>query len=307
MTVPEQDRSVGRYSVLRRLGVGGTSVVYRAYDPTLDRNVALKLIAPWGDSRSFKRLQREARAMAQLQHPNVAVVHEVGIHRERCFIAMELVEGQTAKHWATETARPWSEIVRVYLQAGRGLLAAHRAGLVHRDFKPNNVLVGDDGRVRVVDFGLARPAAYDPSGDLILPADTSPGLILEADGSQVASADDTQPSDLTGHGIISGTPAYMAPEQHAGETATPQSDQFAFAVSLWEALYRQRPFPGRTAFAVANAIANGELTPPPERSRVPIWVERLMRQSLSHDPDARFDSMGSLLAAFLFTWRVFYT
>jgi serine/threonine protein kinase len=282
------------------------SVVYRAYDPSLDRHIALKLIAPWEDTSAFARLQREARAMAQLQHPNVAMVHEVGEHQDRCFIAMELIEGQTAKNWAAETARPWSEIVRIYLQAGRGLLAAHRAGLVHRDFKPNNVLVGDDGRVRVVDFGLARPVAYDPSGDLLLPADTSPGAYVVTPRDEVL-ADDTQPSDVTATGIISGTPAYMAPEQHAGNTVSPQSDQFSFAVSLWEALYRQRPFPGRTAFAVAHAIADGNISPPPHRSRVPHWVEQILRRSLSTDPDERFDSMGSMLAAFLFTWRVLYT
>ena len=282
------------------------SVVYRAYDPSLDRNVALKLIAPWEDDGTYARLEREARSMAQLQHPNVAMIHEVGFHEGRCYIAMELVEGQTAKHWVAETARPWSEVLRVYLQAGRGLLAAHRAGFVHRDFKPTNVLVGDDRRVRVVDFGLARPVVYDSSGDLLLPGETNPEMMLPADDDD-RPADDTQPSDVTKTGIISGTPAYMAPEAHAGEIATPLSDQFAFSVSLWEALYRQRPFAGRTAFAVAHAIAEGDISAPPHRSRVPSWIEQLLRRGLSVDPNDRFDSMGAMLAAFLFTWRVFYT
>ena len=157
--VNERDRTVGRYRLLRKIGSGGMSDVFLGFDRELDRNVAVKLMAPWQDDKSFRRMQREARAMAQLNHPNVVSVYEVGEHDGRCYIAMELVEGPTIDAWVEEAARPWSEVVRVFLQAGRGLAAAHRAGMVHRDFKPSNVMIGMDHRARVMEKMQARSLA----------------------------------------------------------------------------------------------------------------------------------------------------
>ena len=277
---------IGRYSILRRIGAGGMAVVYRAFDPELDRQVALKLLDPerFGpDDRVATRLLREARAIARVTHPNVFAVYDV--------------EGQPLSTWANEIARPWTEIVRMFIQAGRGLVAAHEAGLVHRDFKPHNVLVGDDGRARVLDFGLARPAPLGTDDDF-LPADTqvdlpSVGEIIEDDDSV----------NVTTTGIITGTPAYMAPEQHLGRAATEASDQFAYCVALWEALYQRRPFEGRTAFAIADAIIENRLSPVPKRTRVPGWLHALLVKGLSVDPADRHSSMRSLLASIVFTSR----
>ncbi len=305
MGVPDEDRSVGRYRVLRRIGSGGMSVVYRAYDPSLDRHVALKILPPWEDDSAFARLEREARAMAQLAHPHVAAIYETGRHGRRSFIAMELIEGPTLSDWVDETARPWTEVMRAYLQAGRGLAAAHRAGLVHRDFKPSNVLIGDDGRVRVVDFGLARPTVLgDALDETILPPDSHAELLLSDAGEELRQ-DLIGGRDVTRTGVISGTPAYMSPELHAGGLATPASDQFAFAVALWEGLYGERPFPGRSAFAVAQAICNGERRTAPN-GFTPKWVEHILHRALQPDPVDRYPSMGAMLGAFVFTWRVIH-
>ncbi len=268
---------VSRYSVLRRLGRGGMSTVYDAYDPELDRHVALKLVTAWehGDAQGPARLVREARAMAKISHPNVAPVYDAGVFGDAVFIAMELIDGPTLDAWAGRTARPWTEILRMYLLAGRGLAAAHDAGLVHRDFKPDNVMVGPDDRPRVLDFGLARATALD---------------------------DD----DSTQRGAITGTPAFMAPEQHEGEPGGPASDQFAFCVSLWEALYRQQPFPGESLFEVADAIVEGRLLPPPQFTHVPAWIRNLLERGLAVEPDARHPSMRSLLASIVFTFKVMH-
>jgi len=201
---------VGRYVILHPLGQGGMGVVYAGYDPELDRKVALKLVRPdrAGGEVARSRLLREAQAIARLSHPNVVAVFDAASFDDQVFIAMELVPGRTLREWLQEKTRSWREVVSLFLDAGRGLAAAHAAGLVHRDFKPENVLLGDDGRVRVVDFGLARPAGI--------------------------AADE-------GDGSILGTPAYMAPEQLRGAPADARSDQYGFCVALWEALYGKRP------------------------------------------------------------------
>ncbi|HEY0097284.1 MAG TPA: serine/threonine-protein kinase, partial [Archangium sp.] len=228
-----------RYVVLDPLGEGGMGMVYAAYDSVLDRKVALKLLPP-GDADAGPeatsgsgraRLLREAQAMARLSHPNVVAVYDVHQHEAQVFMAMELVDGQTLLQWEREQPRGWRELLTAFLAAGRGLAAAHAAGLVHRDFKPTNVLVGKDGRVRVTDFGLARPhnAPAELGADTPAP-DTGPvkgHSLLEL--------------NLTQRGAVRGTPAYMAPEQFRGATADVRSDQFSFAVSLWEALHGERP------------------------------------------------------------------
>lgn len=299
--------------MLRRLGAGGMSVVFHAYDPDLDRNVALKILHPEqaaNPESSAPRLQREARAMARVSHPHVVPVYDVGLHGMDVYIAMELVEGQTLKSWLRETARPWNEIVAMFMQAGRGLAAAHEAGLVHRDFKPENVLVGDDGRARVVDFGLARPTPLDAeTGDVLLgdagldrePSDTAVDMVLAGDMSTTQGGSGI---GVTTTGMVTGTPAYMSPEQHMAQAATHLSDQFSYAVTLWEALYLQRPYAGKTAFAIADAIIDGRITPAPKRTRIPKWMRNILMRGLQNEPKNRYPSMKALLAAVVFTSKI---
>ena len=298
------------------------STVYDAYDPELDRHVALKLVkgVDHSEGESPGRLVREARAMAKISHPNVAPVYDVGIVGEMVFISMELIEGPTLEVWARETARPWTEILRMYMLSGRGLAAAHEVGLVHRDFKPDNVMVGLDDRPRVLDFGLARPAPASRDDQLLedeLPGEDDPSLessITEADlhalraldeqGTASSGTFDLQP-EVTHTGLVTGTPAYMAPEQHQGEPGGVASDQFAFCVSLWEALYRQRPFGGDNFFEIADAIVEGRLRAPPS-GHVPRWIGGLLERGLAVDPRARHPSMRSLLASITFTFKVMH-
>ncbi|MBS2025010.1 MAG: protein kinase, partial [Deltaproteobacteria bacterium] len=279
-TLSPGDR-VGRYQVLSIVGAGAMGVVYLALDTELQRRVALKLQRPTDQAADQRRLLllREAQAMARLAHPNTVAVHEVGAHEGQIFIAMEYVEGQTLRAWLAERKRPWSEIVAAFAQAGAGLQAAHQSGLVHRDFKPDNVLVCGDGRVRVTDFGLARShGAVSPAPQRTeLPASALDELITRT-------------------GALVGTPAYMAPEQLKGGSADARSDQFAFCVALHEALFGQRPFSGRTAQELAESCARGELQfgsggSAPER------IRRALRRGLSADPERRFPSMQALLAA----------
>ena len=284
--------ALDRYVVLAPLGEGGMGMVYAAYDSVLDRKVALKLLPP-GDAEAGAdvtsgraRLLREAQAMARLSHPHVVAIYDVHQHGAQVFMAMELVEGHTLLQWQQERPRGWKESLTTFLAAGRGLAAAHDAGLVHRDFKPTNVLVGKDGRVRVTDFGLARPQAAGPeSDDGPAPRDTGPikpHSLLEL--------------ELTQRGAVMGTPAYMAPEQFRGATADARSDQFSFAVSLWEALHGERPFEGGSASARRDNVLAGRVRPPPPYSKVPPWVTRALLRALNPQPDARYPSLDALLS-----------
>lgn len=307
---PGDPTRVGRYRVLRRLGVGGMAVVYNAYDPDLDRNVALKLVDPerLTSSREGARLQREAQAMARVSHPNVVPVYDVGEQDRGVYIAMELVEGDTLKGWLSTMARPWNEVLGVFMHAGRGLAAAHAKGLVHRDFKPENVLIGTDGRPRVLDFGLARPSPVleaDDIDEVLLPNAGDTFVDMEiVEQSVTYQRRVTLDGEVTTTGLISGTPAYMAPEQHLGMPATHRSDQFAYCVALWEALYLERPFPGRTAFAIADAVIEGRINHTPKRTRVPAWVRNILLRGLAKEPEHRFESMSSLMAAMVFTSKI---
>lgn len=253
---------IGRFVVEEPLGQGGMGVVYAAHDPDLDRRVAVKLLSR-ADADGFEaRLRLEAQAMARLSHPNVAVVHEVGSHEGRVFVAMELVDGVTLRAWADDHARSWREILDVYLQAGDGLVAAHEAGLVHRDFKPDNAMLGTDGRVRVLDFGLASSRRHEEGID-----DRDTRIARDR---------------LTETGTLLGTPAYMAPEQIDGGGVDTRSDQFAFCVALFEALYGVRPYSGRTVGELGEAIGAGHIAAP-KRSVGPAWLRRvLQRLSLIH-------------------------
>ncbi|WP_309895085.1 protein kinase domain-containing protein [Archangium sp.] len=271
----------GRYTVLQRLGQGGMGVVFGAYDVRLDRRVALKLLTAQrsGSASAQTRLLREAQAMARLSHPHVVAVYDAGVLEDgRVFISMEMVEGQTLRQWCREKTRPWHEVLEVYLAAGRGLAAAHAAGLVHRDFKPDNVLVGTDGRVRVTDFGVSQLGS---------PSEPSPPAIALADRGSATT--------LTQPGSLPGTLRYMAPEVLTGGMADARSDLFSFCVSLYEALFGQAPFAGEDVESRAQAMAQGRLTAPPARSDVPPRVTRAVFQGLEIDPRQRPASMEALL------------
>lgn len=251
---------VGRYVIVGTVGEGGMGVVYAGYDPELDRKVALKVLRPERaaspDARA--RLLREAQAIAKLSHPNVVAVHDAGAVGEQVFVAMEYVDGRTLRQWLKEERRGWREIVDLFRLAGQGLAAAHAAGLVHRDFKPDNVLIGKDGRVRVADFGLARPV--------------EPGEVEEG----IEETGDSSP-DLTSWGTVLGTPGYMAPEQLRGVSADARSDQFSFCVSLYEALHGEKPFAEQ------------------EDAKVPAWLREVVLRGLNEDPERRWGSMDELL------------
>ncbi len=281
--------TIGRYLLIERLGAGGMGVVYLAYDPEIDRRIAIKLIrTDRGDPRQAEerqqRLLREARAMARPQHPEVIAVHDAGTALGQVFIAMEYVDGSTLRQWLAAAPRSWREVLSLFVRVGRGLSAAHSAGLVHRDFKPDNVLVGKDGRVRVTDFGLARlvasePAAVPSSGDATT-LDSSPPL-----------------DKLTRSGQFLGSPAYAAPEQMEGATADARADVFSFCCALYEGLYGERPFAGRTLYELRAAIDQRRIAPAPKGARVPAWLRQTVLRGLARDPGDRWPSMEALLSA----------
>jgi len=273
--------TLGRYVLLRCLGAGGMGVVYAAYDPKLDRKVAIKLLRPnaWSDPEIARvRLLREAQALARISHPNVVAVFDTGTLGEEVFIAMELVEGTTLSAWLRERSRSRREILRRFVAAGRGLAAAHGSGVVHRDFKPDNVLISVDDRVRVLDFGLAYPV-----------------VASSAAGGDAGSVRVDMP--LTRAGARLGTPSYMAPEQWKGETTSARTDQFAFAVALYEALYGERPFAGRLASEVAEEVTAGRVRAAPRGRRVPARLRRILLRALATSPGARHPHMEALVAA----------
>jgi hypothetical protein len=268
-----QGTQVGRYVVLSKLGEGAMGFVYRAHDPELDREVAVKIVA----GRQSARTAREGKALARLAHPNVVAVHDVGVHEDSTFVAMELVEGQTLKDWLSEK-RTREEIVAMFAAAGRGLAAAHEAGVVHRDFKPTNVLVGRDGRPRVADFGLALA-----------------GAAAEGPSLAVAGAHEGVDTASTGLSAVSlvGTPRYVAPEQARGEETGPAADQFSFCVSLWEALCGEPPFEGRELLEILAAVRAGRFRE--SGSRIPEHTRRVLLRGLAEDPSRRYPSMAALL------------
>jgi hypothetical protein len=257
---------VGRYQILDMIGRGGMGQVYAAYHPDLDRKIALKVVDGDGeaDPQRQRMLLREAQIIARLNHPNIVTVHDAGIVGDRVYVAMEFIDGQTIAAWLDDGKRSWREAVEVFLAAGRGLAAAHAADVVHRDFKPQNVMIGNDGRVRVADFGLARP--------LKQPAEM---------GSPTNSVQATESLLSTTIGVVVGTPAYMAPEQLRGGKADARSDQFSFCVALHEAIHGVRPGTG------AGSSSRGR--------GAPAWLKAVIRRGLEVDPEQRFASMHQLL------------
>lgn len=270
-----EPRRMGRYVLGEVLGTGGMGVVHAAHDEQLRRNVALKVLRGRTDPTLRQRLIREARTMARVTHPGVVRIYDVGEHDGQTFIAMELVEGITVRTWLEHEQRPWRSVLSVFTAAARGLAAVHAAGLVHRDFKPDNAMLTDDGRVLVMDFGVARTETLG-----------APGEGPEASASSL---------ELTVTGAWVGTPAYMSPEQLRGDAIDARSDQYNFCVALWEGLYGQRPFSGDTLSDLARAIERGAVDPPPSHSEVPRWLHQAVARGLACDPDRRWPSMGALL------------
>ncbi|WAS93281.1 serine/threonine-protein kinase [Nannocystis punicea] len=282
---------IGRFTVLRELGRGGTGVVYAAFDEQLDRKVAVKLLhSETREDIARLRLMREAQAMARVSHANIVGVHEVGTFGRQVYVAMEFVHGMTLHSWLKRQRRSFAEVAAMFVQAGSGLHAAHEAGLVHRDFKPANVMVGSDGRARVLDFGLAR-AELEPG--------PAPGLgdmrPAEEHTSAVANLRSLDAS-ITVTGVMLGTPAYMSPEQFLGGRVDARADQFAFCVALFEAAYRERPFKGDTLAELMSSVLAGQVRDLPAPAGVPRAVRALLLRGLSRDPAHRWPSMRPLLA-----------
>ncbi|HVE87080.1 MAG TPA: serine/threonine-protein kinase, partial [Myxococcales bacterium] len=288
---------VGRFTVLEKLGSGGMSTVWSAFDPKLDRLVALKFLKERPAGEGPSGLLREAQVLAQLSHPNVVAVHDVDTHDGRVFMALELVRGQSLRGWL-KAPRPWRAVVRVLVEAGRGLAAAHQAGIVHRDFKPANVLVGEDGRVRVTDFGLARAAARPALTPTATPA--LPPLALQSGV-----------EDVTERGFAIGTRGYMSPEQERGELADSRSDQFSFCVTAYEALCGIRPDAAAAPTATGTVDSEAPTVPVqplsrPEPARLPgprpgfrppRRVLRVVARGLRREAGQRWGSMPELLEA----------
>lgn len=281
---------VGRYVVLSKIGAGGMGEVFMALDPELDRRVALKILRAGGTElipEAQARLLREAQALARLNHPHVVAIHDVGEHQGAVWLAMEYVQGITLAKWESERRRSWGDVLDVLTPVAQGLAAAHEAGLVHRDTKPENIMIGTDGRVRVMDLGLAR---------VVGPQE---GLSESVTPAAATLAAET-PVQVTRAGAIVGTPAYMSPEQFMGQSVDERTDVFSFSVTLWEALMGERPFSGETGEQLMMAVLRGKLMPVPRDSvslRVPMWLIRVCERGLAVDPSLRFQNMRDLLGA----------
>jgi eukaryotic-like serine/threonine-protein kinase len=303
---------IGRYMIVEVVGSGGVGMVYAAYDPALDRRVALKQLRRSklvGQTEAVNqrrgRLRREAQALARLSHPNVVPVYEVATFDEQIYVVMEFVEGLTLGKWLAVERRSWSEVVGMFVQAGRGLAAAHAADIVHRDFKPDNVRVGTDGRVRVLDFGLASPlrGAEDAERARARLQELSEQSDRPLDGdswndSGEVSGEASGDGLVTREGQVMGTPAYMAPEQASGGAVDARSDQFSFCVALYEAIYGVRPFRGRFDNPRRfRELSRARSLPGNRPEDLPIEIERVLIRGLSLVPARRFESMDALVAA----------
>jgi eukaryotic-like serine/threonine-protein kinase len=285
--------SFARYLILDKVGEGGVGEVYAAYDPHLDRRIALKILRPGprfegatpsDDDVQWRKLVREAKALAKLSDAHVVTVHDVGAFEGRTFLAMELVDGIDLGAWLQRRSGNPAEILRVLVDAGRGLAAAHAAGVIHRDFKPANVLVGADGRVKVGDFGLAR-LRDDGTGDAV-----------RIDRTRETRIDAATTDEHSAVGGVPGTPNYMAPELFAGHPADVRSDVYAYCVTLHEALFGERPFTASTLTALVTAKEEGPREPPSKKG-VPRPIVRAIMRGLAPRPEERWADMPTLLAA----------
>lgn len=284
--------SVGPYIVLDQLGLGGMGVVYSAYDGKLDRKIALKVLRSEGHDEvaavARHRLVSEGRALARVSHPNVVAVYDVGTVDTEVFVAMELVEGQTLGQWRRAAKRAWPEVVEMFSGIAAGLIAVHDASLVHRDVKPDNILIDAEGRPKVTDFGLARP-----EGD-------APDSLQRREQALIDANVPLERMQLTQTGARLGTPAYMACEQLNGQDASTHSDQFAYCVTLWETLYGQRPFEGDSWVSLVMSVTEGQIREPPvppSGRPVPGWLRRILERGLAPDPTDRWPNMRALREA----------
>jgi serine/threonine protein kinase len=275
---------VGRYIIQDRIGVGGMGVVYGGWDPQLNRQVTLKLLHHISHFAQAQLL-REAQAMAQLSHPNVVAIYDVGSYGNQVFMAMEHVDGKTLAQWLRDEQPDWKQVLDAFYAAGRGLASAHARGIVHRDFKPSNVLIGRDGRVRVADFGLARPVDHVATQKMPAIDGETESLSWDSIG------------DLTATGVLKGTPAYMAPEQFRGQRSDARSDQFSFCVALYRALYRRRPFDGQDLADLRRRVTQGSVTPPPDDGNLPAAIGPVLLRGLSARSSDRFRTLDELLSA----------
>lgn len=278
----EEVRRFGRYEVVRRLGAGAMGTVYLARDPDLRREVAIKVLHGSLADQQRTILVVEARAMAQVNHPNLVAVYDVGEHEGDIFIAMERVEGVTLRQWAEARPRGWREVAAIFRDAALGLAAAHETEVIHRDFKPDNALVDERGRITVLDFGLAK---YNESPEQRAVASLASG------GAELPA------SELEATASVAGTPAYMAPEVIGGRDSNPASDQFSFGISLYECLCGRRPFVATTVAALLTQIHEGRREPRPAGVRVPANVWRVVERCLEQDPQQRYPSMAAVAAA----------
>jgi serine/threonine protein kinase len=269
---------IGRYELQDWIGRGGMGEVYRAHDLELDREVALKVIAPQPGSDVEvlrRRLQREAQLLAKLDHPNIVKIHDAGIHQGRAYFVMELVRGTTLRQLQSVGALSTEALLDRYIEAGRGLAAAHAQGVIHRDFKPDNVFVGDDDHARVGDFGLGYLLGDADEDDAPLGADASPLM------------------DVTEAGELLGTRGYMAPEQLRGESSDARADQFALCVSIWEGLTGSRPFAGASVHALLEAIEAG----PRGGETIDGRLARALRVGLSPQAERRHAGVDEIVRA----------
>ena len=296
LTGGKETTRLGRYEVRGQLGAGGCGVVYAGYDPQLGRDVAIKVVLPNADpvdgTAARTRLLREAQSLARLRHRNVVDVYDVGLDergsgRDRVYIVMEMLHGRTLDEWVEQTDPPWSSVLSRWMAVIAGVAAAHAAGIVHRDIKPANTMLTEDGRVKVLDFGLARaePLPTHASG-----ASGDPSM----DSAEAARTLDDD--SLTRPGTVMGTPRYMAPEQHTGAEIGPEADQFAICACIFEALYRRRPYEGNDLATIAAAKYRG---PParPRNSAVPTAIYEALARGLSPDPADRFGNLDQLAEA----------
>jgi tetratricopeptide (TPR) repeat protein/tRNA A-37 threonylcarbamoyl transferase component Bud32 len=278
---------LGRYRIHGVLGRGGMGIVYSAHDPVLDRKVALKVLRSHGRhaklAEAHDRMRREAQALAHLSHPNVVTIFDVTVVEGQLVLAMELIDGPTLSDWLDERPRPYAEILAKFAEAGTGLAAAHEAGIIHRDFKPSNVLIDPQGRPRVADFGLARFGTIAPS--------------VHSVQTNVETSISVADERMTATDTVLGTPLYMAPEQRVGEALDHRCDLFAFCVALYMALYGQHPFEGHTNVELLRAQMHDEIVAPPRSSRVPRAVFGALRRGLASKPDQRYATMDALLLA----------
>lgn len=301
---PRVGLRLGRYVLLREVGAGGMGVVFEAYDTELDRRAAIKILRSVSPHAAYdgevrrklgERLMREGQALARLDSRHVPAIYDLGLFQGDPFIATEYIQGQSMRQWLAGRRRSWREILDVMQHVAAGLSDAHACGLIHRDLKPENIMITDAGQVYVLDFGLVTSVdVHDPA---------SAG---ELDGSEAGPEGDAGHNrkfgrgfahELTRMGGVLGTPSYMSPEQHRGEPARPATDQFSFAVTLYEALYGKLPFRGTTRWQIATEIAETELVIPEASTGIPHGLVAIVQRGLSREPSERYPSMAAMSAA----------